>query len=310
MRKIVVYYLGLKDNVRIFIGSIFTAVSVYWSAFLSLWIKDIIKEQPYEIIFLHIIFIVIFLTSIYSLLRYLQKIQNEIELEKEKFRDAMLNSYAVCDRVVIRDMKAIDNFKSDENAYINWLMGSIESIQHIVELLYSFLESKYSQVMTNNEINFEVTFMTMSYNDRQLTIPAFYNKNGRAPHSMSLRTQHYDIYKNTVSAYMYRKTLAHTIIIEDTGDPSNEYSELYEDQKKRIKSTIVFPVLSDKNTLLGTLVAQCDEKSFFKKQDVSQWNRIMEIYSKKIAIEKVKLDIRYDAYKSGLSCNITNPIPF
>ncbi|MBN2830021.1 MAG: hypothetical protein JXR56_06855, partial [Candidatus Cloacimonetes bacterium] len=61
-------------------------------------------------------------------------------------------------------------------------------------------------------------------------------------------------------------------------------------QKDRIKSSIVYPVLSPKNELMGTIVLHCDKSSFFKKEDKQLWSDILELYAKEIAREKVMLD--------------------
>jgi putative methionine-R-sulfoxide reductase with GAF domain len=127
---------------------------------------------------------------------------------------------------------------------------------------------------------------------------------------MLLREKNIDIYSDTVTASIYRRGLAEPVVVEDTEDSHNKYSELYAGQKRRIKSSIIYPVLSDSNQILGTIVAHCDQKLFFKEKDVKKWIEMLEIYSKKIALEKVKLDVLYDSFSGALDIKINNSPPF
>jgi GAF domain-containing protein len=176
---------------------------------------------------------------------------------------------------------------------------SLKNIQLLIEELYSLFEANYGKSEELEErINFEVTFMTQSYIDGEITIPAYANRDRRAPISMSFRNANPTIYKNTVTALVYRDEKPMLRIIEDTEDPHTNYSELYTKQKERIKSSIIFPVLSPSNLLLGTIVIHCDKRHFFKYEDLRYWTEIIEIFSKFLGIEKIKLDVL------SSSCNI------
>ena len=138
--------------------------------------------------------------------------------------------------------------------------------------------------------------MTKSYKDNYITIPAYSNRPKRAPISMSLREGKPDIYDNTVTADIYRETKPHMHIIENTNSSVDEYKELYPEQKSRIKSSIVFPVLSPQNKILATVVVHCDKDNFFKKNDFKFWNNLIEIFSKYIGLEKIKIDFLVEEY--------------
>ena len=170
------------------------------------------------------------------------------------------------------------------------IMGSLKNIQNIINSLYNYFEVEYGkQIDGQNRINFEVTFMTKSYKDKKITIPASANRNGRSPNSMLFREENPDLYDHTVTAKIYESNRPEIVVVENTN--IENYNEVYDGQKQRIKSSIVYPVLSDKNELLGTIVVHCDKESFFRKLDSAVWGEIMEIYAKKVALEKVKIDV-------------------
>lgn len=134
-----------------------------------------------------------------------------------------------------------------------------------------------------------MTFMTKSYGDGYITIPAAANRDGRAPRSMVLRAQNPQLYEDTVTASIYRASRPSPVIVEDTGTDAH-YAELYAGQKQRIRSSIIYPVLSDSNELLGTLVVHCDRAGFFGSCKTKYWFDLFEIFAKRLALEKMKLD--------------------
>jgi GAF domain-containing protein len=155
-------------------------------------------------------------------------------------------------------------------------------------------EAAFGKGLTSEErIDFEVTFMTKSYRDGHITIPAYANKDGRAPRSMVLRAQHPEIYDSTVTAQIYREAGPTPHIVEDTAIA--DYNELYSGQKDRIRSSIIFPVLSDKNEVLGTLVMHCDKRGFFLKREQKYWRDMLEIFAKRIALQKARMDVLVQA---------------
>jgi GAF domain-containing protein len=135
--------------------------------------------------------------------------------------------------------------------------------------------------------------MTKSYADGEVTIMAWRNRDRRAPRSLILREKDPTIYRNTVTAEVYAAQRPEPIIVPSTAS-SIEYHETYDGQKDRIKSTIVYPVLSDNNVLLGTLVVHCDKDRFFSNDDQLFWRSLLEIYAKRIAHQKLCLDVCYD----------------
>jgi len=172
---------------------------------------------------------------------------------------------------------------------------SSDALNDLIESCYSFFESKYSSADGNLvSIKFEITFMTLSYIDNEITIPYSCNENRQSPTSMHNRKDNMKIYNNTETAAVYREADGNKEpqmrIIEDT-DKAEQYAELYSGQKHRIKSSIIFPVLSPDKHLLGTIVAHCDKANFFRKSKSRYWREYMEIFSAPIGKEKLILDI-------------------
>jgi GAF domain-containing protein len=167
------------------------------------------------------------------------------------------------------------------------------SIEKLMRSLYVTLEAHYAdQGFLDELIRFETTFMTESYRDNEITIAAWANKDGREPVSLQSRRTKADLYKDTETARAYHATSEEERfrIIEDTTN-DRRFHKVYGGQTDRIKSIIVYPVRNDKNEILGTLVAHCDERSFFKEAERTYWRELLEIFAKRIALEKKRLDL-------------------
>ncbi|WP_434300303.1 GAF domain-containing protein [Corallococcus exiguus] len=178
-----------------------------------------------------------------------------------------------------------------KDSLLHLLVTSKPRIQEITDKVYQFFESKYGQSSKIEEkIDFEVTFMSKSYIDQGITIPAYANRMGRAPKSMIDRQGHPERYNQSVTAEVYRDGRPEMRLISDTSDPKAGYVALYSGQTERIKSTIIQPVLSFDNRILGTLVVHCDQKGFFKNDDGKFWREIFEGFARNLALEKTRLD--------------------
>ena len=117
---------------------------------------------------------------------------------------------------------------TDPQRFSRVFLVSIDEIQTLIDAAYGTFETAFGQTIAGHErIDFEVTcFMTMSYVDHHITIPAAANREGRAPRSMQLRKAQIDIDDNSVTAEIYRERGPHTHIIENTGDVRGSYQEL------------------------------------------------------------------------------------
>ena len=168
------------------------------------------------------------------------------------------------------------------------------AIENLVKGLYGLFESKYQDTSVPGErIFIETCFMTRSYKDGGITISAWANNEGRQPTSLSIRATQPDIYDRTVTADLYReaaKKRPEPRLIEDTGSDSN-YHHLYPTQHQRIRSTIVYPVLSSSSRLLGALVVTADRPRYFRQSERAFWFSLMGLYERRIGLEFLRLDV-------------------
>ncbi|MCF1458698.1 MAG: hypothetical protein LPH21_14450 [Shewanella sp.] len=305
--------MKLPENVRAFWGSVFAASFIYFSAFLSYSISSIAEDDDSFKLIIHVIFFILTIAIVIFIHRSikdrLRSYKEQIELQKTTISRA----YSLCDKVLIEKSSYLEK-DIDPKDKITAQFEMVDYIQGIVDAAYQTFESTYGKSSDPHErIDFEVTFMTLSYDDKEITIPAAANKDGRQPRSMILRKNNNKIYSKTVTAKVYDLDSPSMVIISDTADSSYEYKELYEEQKDRIKSSIIYPILSNRNNLLGTLVVHCDETNFFNKDNSKYWSDLLEVFSKKIAYEVVKINLFFElaSKKTGLvNCRIKMKKPY
>lgn len=212
----------------------------------------------------------------------------QVEKEMEKERSTKAHAHTLCDQALSNEIARASLEESSLGDTERMTTGH-KTMQELVKATYQTFESAYGQVSKGKErIDFEVTFMTKSLRDNALTVAAAANKDNRMPRSLVLREQNPDIYGRTVSADIYRAPSPRIAIIGDTS--TETYNELYPEQKKRIKSSIVFPVLTPDYKLLGTLVVHCDKARFFSQDKEKYFSDLLEIFGKRIALEAVRLN--------------------
>jgi len=283
--------LQIPTGPRLLLGSAASAIPFYVAAFLSYSVSQAAHFGGAMTLAVHAAVFLVLLTAATFAARYISAVSHMMK-QAEQARVALrLHAYAFLDRLVCRDVCRVDDTGALEERFVERFLATKSSLQELVEAAYAAFEAAYSQTVASEErVDFEVTFMTKSYVDQCITIPACANRDGRAPRSMILRQQQNDIYDNTVTAVVYREKRPSVRIIEDTLDPKANYQELYPDQNRRIRSSIVYPVLSDTNELLGTLVVHCDHAGFFRLAEEKYWTDVLEIFAKRLALVKLKLD--------------------
>ena len=291
MKKLVKQYEALPSLTRILIASLIPAGTCMVGAMFEIWVDHAAHESGWKTFLLYLVCFLILFTLIAALAENFRLAREMMRKEREKetltFLDAHKRHHAV-NTVRLKDLEAAP---VHPDTFIHNFVASEKVIQAIVDAAYQTFESAYgTSVRSEERIDFEVTFMTKSYKDGYITIPACANKDGRNPRSMVLRKAQPDKYEKTVTADVYRADRPSMRIIEDT-NKTHTYHELYEHEKDRIRSSIVYPVLSSENVLLGTLVVHCDRPGFFKWQNQKYWSDILEVFAKRIALEKKKLDI-------------------
>jgi hypothetical protein len=93
-------------------------------------------------------------------------------------------------------------------SFIERFCVSPKEIQSYGEAAYLTFKDKFGHGSDLTErINFEVTFMTRSYVDEEITVPACANRKSRTPRSMVLWPEDKTIYRETETAKIYRGTL-------------------------------------------------------------------------------------------------------
>jgi hypothetical protein len=289
--RLVKWWLGLSDGWRLLLGALGTAVPFYFAAYLSFSVATAAQlGQPLSLV-VHAVGFIVLLTFVVGIQRYLAHAYDQMTDAEQARMAVRLHAYAHLDRLVVRDVQRITASPATSQHFAERFVSSRGALQELVEAAYNAFEAAYgTSAKTEERIDFEVTFMTRSYEDGHITIPACANRDGRAPRSMVLRQQQHDIYENTVTAAVYREPRPAIHIVEDTASPPGQYQELYPGQTKRIRSSIVYPVLSGMNELLGTLVVHCDRTGFFKNADEKYWTDLLEIFAKRLALVKLKLD--------------------
>jgi hypothetical protein len=168
----------------------------------------------------------------------------------------------------------------------------MSTIERVAKAVYNLLDSRYQSATLPGEATyFEVVVMTKSLLDNEITIAAWANSDKRRPTSLSERPHKLDFFKNTVTADVYRESESkrpEPRLIPDTTVPGS-YHHLYPGQAQRIKSTVVYPILSSQTTLLATLVASADRPNLFKKDDEKFWYWVLSLYERRVGLELLRL---------------------
>ena len=310
IKKIFIWFDDLSTWPKIFLNAISISLPFYFAAFLSTSLSEVYQAGPAGKVFIHFaiygfsIFIIVFFYRLIYF--YFDRYKEDISKEHE----AIYRAFTYLDRTVINQHAYIKNAFAEPEKNLHLLIASIQRIQEIIDDVYHTFEAVYgNQERSGDRIDFEATFMTKSYKDYKIIIPCSKNRDGRKPRSMIHREKDPEIYDNSETAKLYRAGRPCTIIIPDTSVES--YASLYPDQKNRIKSTIVHPVLCEDNILLGTLVVHCDKQYFFTKDKEKFWCDLFEIFAKRISVEKIKLDYLEEITRSGkINITLEHELPF
>jgi GAF domain-containing protein len=288
MRELVIWYVSLTVRMRIVLEGVAAASLFVAGAIARSWISTIVQQQPGAIAVSYLIGFVIVMGLAVVVFRYARVVRAELDEERKTREHAFTAAYTAMDHVVARQIERVRTCSSTERFY-SALVASPESLQAIVDAAYNTFEGAFGQFVPGSDrIDFEVTFMTKSYNDGGITIPACANRERRAPRSMLSRKNNPTLYDRTVTAQVYREPRPLVHIIEDTA--RDNYNAVYPNQTARIKSSVVMPVLSDCNELLGTLVVHCDRVRFFTRDDERYWSDVLEVFAKRLALIKARLD--------------------
>lgn len=320
MKIVVRFYESCSPNIQTLLAALPVAVVFYFTALLGTWISQLwqgpngwLKVFIHGVVFVFVATLFVFFVEQFKAVRAQICLQREeadrkVVVQKEREREALATAHAHCDRVLSSIIGRIAPHGSPAE-FLELYCGSIHVIKEFVKAAYLTFSDRYgdgSDPMTR--INFEVTFMTVSYIDNQITIPACANRDNRQPRSMVLRLAKPDIYKNTETAKIYGAARPEPVIVNDTRQFPN-YDQLYPGELDRLRSSIIYPILSDRNELLGTLVAHCDKAGFFDVSRSKFWFELLEVFAKHIAVEKHKLDVMMRT-TGALNLSLPMPCPF
>lgn len=291
--------LWLENNYDVLSNTISSFLSIGLSFGVNFFYDYIKKEEGSQsvkaYIIITLIFILIILIAFTSILS--KKVKNII-LKDYKYDAYVQKAYIAIQQLSLKcqaSLQEIGDVDFGQQGMISWIM---DSMQLTINECYNFFCTSFDTgTKLIDEVKFEVTFMTLSYEDDKITIPFSCNIEHRTPRSMIKRKNgEKDIYDKTVTADIYReyeKNKNPTIkIIEDTSD-DDSYNFLYTNQEKRIKSSVVLPVLSHKSELLGTLVVHCNKEKFFEKNKQDFWSEILKLFASEIGKYKIMLNYIY-----------------
>ncbi len=289
--RAIAWYRRLTPFKKSLILSVFFVVPAVITAVMDYYVQSSFTEFRINLLVLVGLFFLFVVAQSYIRLR-----AETIDKATESQQNALGQAYASLDGIVALRMKKPDAasalYQADGSSQLLFevSIASLEHVESLVAALYEVVQSQFGQAGSLlGSIDFEVTFMTRSYQDGKLTVYACRNRDYREPRSLILRRENTDIYERTVTAQVYRAPRPEMQVVEDTREEA--YEELYPGQLERIRSSVICPVLSDRNELLGTIVVHCNKGGFFKKKDALFWRRLIEIYAKRVAYEKTCLDL-------------------
>lgn len=289
MKKFIVWYSKTRGIYRDLIGTLYVLLIFLGGILLENRFSSLLEDQNFERIGT---VIAVFVLLVFIVAGFFRREYENLNSKEIRQRRSLEIASASMQRILsdrIRESRLpINDLKVSPQQAI----ACLECLTGIVKHLYAQLETEFGEAeLLHGRIDFEVTFMTPSYFDEKITIPAFANRSGRAPLSMNLRTENSEIYDHTVTAETFKSLRPEIRIVEDTSDPQEKYAELYDGQLDRIKSSVVYPVLDDRNKLLGTLVIHCNRERFFLQAEVDFWKELLERYASQLAFEKSRLDL-------------------
>jgi hypothetical protein len=223
------------------------------------------------------------LTSISAALQVFIR-ANEAHLQREY--NAHRSGYQTLNREISEYIKLV---RLVDVSGLDLGQAAIELMKNACRDLYETFETEYGLgVRVSDHIEFEVTFMTRSIDDDEITVAAWANRDARAPKSLARRAADPKIYTGTETDKLYQDANRSPRFVSST--TSQDYKELYPGQKKRIRSSVIYPVVDDEFTLHGTLVVHCDRENSFSESSEKLLREMLEPYTKRLALARVVAD--------------------
>lgn len=293
--QILAWYRSWSTAVKTIFQAGFAIVVFYGGALLEQEIQGRFAEDSPGV-FLVRTFAIVALLLVFCSIGIAFRTRMDVLEQREYVRHRQLRyAWSLMDQYVSMQIETVHSEggrdKQDAREFIESVSTSPQRLGNIIRETYRFFESQYASVdsASSSILDFEVTFMVRSYVDGKLTIPAYANRQGRAPPSLEQRKTDGSLYEKTVAAQMFKETRPTMRIVHDTVADS-AFMDLYPSQRSRIRSLLVFPVLSDMNKVLGALIVHCNKPGIFNESERDFWNELLEIFGKRLALEKSRLD--------------------
>ena len=299
MKNLIIRYAKAHGAIRDVVQMLFALTVFYSGALIQDRVVALVRVEEYHKTFVEIVFVFVLASIFVGVRGIFRRIYERTQENNVKQRRSFENASAAMQRIVAERIRETRIPIYESTTTMHNGIASMGCLQDIVKNLYSQLEGEFGESeLLHERIEFEVTFMALSYVDKKITIPAFANRNGRAPVSMILRQENSGIYDSTVTAELFQSDRPEMRIVQDTSVQDEGYTELYKGQLDRIKSSIIYPVLDDRNVLLGTLVAHCNRTNFFRHNEALFWRELLERYAVQLAFEKSRFDLLEDMNSS------------
>jgi hypothetical protein len=199
---------------------------------------------------------------------------------RERITKLNVEQLARCDALMEQETVLLDELRSV-------LICELDRINRLITAAWEVINSHHNiSIASTDRLNFEMTLITPSLRDSELTIASWCNRDNYRPISLRLRKEgDKNIYRRTQAAKMIEGRVTDTLVIEDTSAPTENYEALYDGQKARIRSSVLHPILSPKNEHLGVLVLHCEQTKFFRARDTRYWRELFSVFAPTIALE-------------------------
>lgn len=303
------WFLNQSRGVQVVLRALTISLATFGSAILSAFVALTLNlgvSLTLFVISISTLGIIVLVTLVYYLL---SESINKTKEERDAEKRALLDKENHDNYVLSSAREMADQTMLTE---IEWLSTNLqntilvpadpEKMFHlIIQATFDTLNLHFAvKENLRDRIEFEVSFMTISYIDGGITIPASANRHGRRPRSMIERAGNPQRYNSTVTADVYRDEHHRERFVEDTNDKIwQDHYKLYPNQRATIRSAIVWPVLSADANILGTMVMHCDRPKFFLEKDRDFWSEFCEVFTKRLAHAKLQLDqaVKNDSVK-------------
>src|ERR1700690_2245203 len=155
------------------LGSIVTAVTFYFGAYLSTSISNAYVAAGNFGVAIHASVFVVLLFAVIFLGRLVVRQLDLFEHEKEVQKTTISRAFSLCDKILTERSSRLEADENRQSRLLDQLGMTVKNIQGFIDAAYSTFESTYGKSSSSDErVDFEATFMTKSFIDGKITIPA------------------------------------------------------------------------------------------------------------------------------------------